>query len=358
MQKPLQRNNNIEILRIIAMFMIIAGHAITHTDIYDNVGEINFYFVKFFDIVFNVATNVYVVISGYLLCEKTFKIKKVFVLWLQILFYSIIIYLVLILTNQIDFSLNSLVKVIMPISGNQYWFARVYLGLYILSPFLNILIKSLNQKQFQCLLVVLTILFSLWGSFIPFATTLNVEGGNSIIWFCVLYMFAAYIRIYGVPLKSNKALIGLTMSFFVFAFLSRVVLEKLSLMIGLGGKGASQFTTFNSFTMLFGAVGLLCIAVKLPHINKFSKVIQWFSLSTFSVYLIHDNKYLRHILWEFLRIDDLADEFYIVPYILLTSVAIFVVCVCLDKVIYIPLNNFVSNISFKKLQSKIDSYII
>lgn len=40
--------------------MIIAGHAITHTDIYNNIGEINFYFVKFFDIVFNVATNVYV----------------------------------------------------------------------------------------------------------------------------------------------------------------------------------------------------------------------------------------------------------------------------------------------------------
>lgn len=358
MQKTLQRNNNIEILRILAMFMIISGHAITHTDIYNNVGEINFYFVKFFDIVFNVATNVYVVISGYLLCEKTFKIKKVFNLWFQILFYSVIIYLVLLITNQTDFSLTSIVKVLMPISGNQYWFARVYIGLYILSPFLNILIKSLNQKQFQCLLVVLTVLFSLWGSFIPFATTLNSEGGNSIIWFCVLYMFAAYIKIYGVPLKSNKTLLGLTMLFFAFAFVSSVVLEKLSLMIGLGGKGASQFTTFNSFTMLFGAVGLLCMAVKLPHINKFSKAIQWFSLSTFSVYLIHDNRYLRHILWEFLKINEIADEFYIVPYVLLISAAIFVACVCLDKIIYAPINRLFSKFSFKKIQSKIDYYLV
>lgn len=337
--------------------MIVAGHAITHTDIYNNVGEINFYFVKFFDIVFNVATNIYVVISGYLLCEKTFKIKKVFNLWFQILFYSIVIYLVLVATKQIEFSLTSIVKVLMPISGNQYWFARVYLGLYILSPFLNILIKHLTKKQFQYMLFTCLVLFSLWGSFIPFATTLNSEGGNSIIWFCVLYMFAAYIKIHGMPLKSLKTLIGLTMLFFAFAFVSSVVLEKLSLMIGLGGKGASQFTTFNSFTMLFGAIGLLCIALKLSHINKFSKAIQWFSLSTFSVYLIHDNKYLRHILWNFLKVDEIAAEFYIVPYILLISAAIFVVCVCLDKITYIPLNKLVSKISFKKLQSKIDSYI-
>lgn len=98
--------------------------------------------------------------------------------------------------------------------------------------------------------------------------------------------------------------------------------------------------------------------MKLAHINKFSKAIQWFSLSTFSAYLIHDNRYLRHILWKSFKIDEIADEFYIVPYVLLVSVAIFVACVCLDKIIYIPMNYFVSKISFKKIQSKIDSYII
>lgn len=70
-------------------------------------------------------------------------------------------------------------------------------------------------------------------------------------------------------------------------------------MIGLGGKGAGQFTTFNSFPMLFGAVGLLCIFIKLTKVYKYFKIIQWFSLSTFSVYLIHDNKHLRDVLWNF-----------------------------------------------------------
>ena len=163
--------------------MIIAGHAITHTDIYNNVGGINFYFVKFFDIIFNVATNVYVVISGYLLCEKTFKIKKVFNLWFQILFYSVIIYLVLIITNQIDFSLTSLVKVLMPISGNQYWFARVYLGLYILSPFLNILIKTGLP-----LLLGAVILYWIYGNF-DFARIWEALHTMDMWWFWVSCLF-------------------------------------------------------------------------------------------------------------------------------------------------------------------------
>lgn len=44
------------------MLVIIAGHAITHTDVLDALGGINYYSVKLLGIVFNVATNVYVLI--------------------------------------------------------------------------------------------------------------------------------------------------------------------------------------------------------------------------------------------------------------------------------------------------------
>lgn len=151
------------------------------------------------------------------MCDKAFKFKKLFGLWFQVFFCSVLIYSILLFTKQIQFSVSDCIKAIMPISGNQYWFARVYLGLYILSPFLNILIHNLNKRQFQYLLLALTILFSLWGSFIPFATTLNPEGGNSIIWFCILYLFAAYIKIHGVPVKSFKLLLVSTTALFAFA---------------------------------------------------------------------------------------------------------------------------------------------
>ena len=342
-KKPIEKNNNIEVLRIIAMLMIIAGHAIGHGNIFDSFtpSGINYYLVEFFDVVFNVATNVYVAISGYLLCEKQFKINRAFGLWLQVFFYAVSIYLVLIFTNIIDFSAEGLIKALLPISGNQYWFARVYLGLYLFMPFLNLLIKAMSKKQYQYVLILSTILFSLWPSFIPFARTLNSEGGNSIIWFCVLYLFAAYIRKYEIKFKKIGYLIFGTVSFFVFSFISEILIGYISEKIGFGGRGTSIFTTFSSFPMLFGSMGILCIAINAPQINKFQKVIQYFSASAFSVYLIHDNKYIRDIIWNKLKISELANRCYILPYIIIVSVLIFVACAMIDKLSYSPIKKLV-----------------
>ena len=339
------------------MFMIIAGHAITHTDILDTLGGINYYLIKLFDIVFNVAVNIYVLISGYLLCDKQFKVKKIFLLWFQVFFYSTLIYLVLVVLGQANFEIGEFVNVLLPISGNRYWFARVYLGLYLLTPFLNILINNMNKKQHQYLLIVCTVLFSLWKSFIPFATTLNVEGGNSIIWFCVLYMFAAYIKRYGILCSKTKILIIFTSACFLIAYFSSIFIAILSQKMGFNGKGASLFTTYTSFPMLFGAVGVLCIVINLPQIKKFGKVILWFSVSTFSVYLIHDNPYLRHLIWDLFRINQLTNKFYIAPYILLVVIIIFVICTLLDKVLFTQINKFISKIKISRLDEKVNFYL-
>lgn len=353
------KNNNIEILRIITMLMIIASHAIVHGEIYESlsVHSINYFLIKFFDIVFNVAVNVYVAISGYLLCEKEFKVNRVVGLWLQILFYATSIYLILILTNVIDFLPVEFIKVLLPISGNQYWFARVYIGLYLFMPFFNMLIKTLTKKQHQYLLVLCISLFSLWPSFIPFARTLNSEGGNSIIWFGVIYFFAAYIKKYGVRFCQFKYLIFGTAFLFCFSFVSSIAIGFISEAIGLGGRGMSIFTTLSSFPMLLGSIGILCIAVNIKQTKKFGKVIQAVSSSVFSVYLIHDNKYLRDIIWKALRISEVADKLYAIPYILGVSILIFIVCVLIDKVTYFQVNKILSRIKLEKISSKLNLYL-
>ncbi len=356
-KSKVNRNLNIEVLRIVAMFMIIAGHAITHTNILENISGYNFYIIKFFEIVFNVGVNIYVLISGYLLCDKQFKFKKIILLWLQIFFYSTLIYFVLVILGQINFEIREFANVLLPISGNRYWFARVYLGLYLLSPFLNILINNMNKKQHQYLLIVCTVLFSLWRSFIPFATTLNVEGGNSIIWFCVLYVFAAYIKRYGILCCKTKILIVFTFCCYLIAYFSAIFIETISQKMGFGGKGASLFTTYTSFPMLFGAVGSLCIFLNSPQIKKFSKIILWFSLSSFSVYLIHDNPYLRDIIWDLFKINEIANKIYIAPYILLIAIIIFAICTLLDKILFTQINKIISKIKISRLDEKVNFYL-
>lgn len=264
------RNLNIELLRIVAMLLIIMGHSIGHTYLLDAIprSSINYYLVSLLQVISYPATNIYVMISGYLLCEKHFSTKRIATIWIQVFFYSVLLMLVVGIIDRGSFSMISFIKAIMPISGNQYWFSRVYIGLYFLMPFINKFILSLNKKSYQAFLLVCFILFSLWRSFIPFAKTLNSEGGNSIIWFVILYCFAAYLKLYGFPEGlTEKKQVLFAIGLLLFSFGSRHAITFISNLIGLGGAGSSLFTEFTSFPMLLSAWLIVNLVVKAPKIS-------------------------------------------------------------------------------------------
>lgn len=259
-----EKYTSIELLRIIAMVMIIIGHLIGHTHILNILpkNSLNHYVISALQVMCYPATNLFVLISGYLLCDKRFKIKRIITIWLQVFLYSIVGYVVGLIIFK-EFSLSSLIKAILPISGDQYWFARVYFGLYFFMPFLNLLIAQMEKKQHELLLVICVVVFSLWRSFIPFAVTLNSEGGNGILWFFTLYFFGAYIRKYGCSVKQyNIHPIFFSFLFVVFAYASRIGIGVVSNRLGIGDKGTSLFTEFTAFPILFAAVSILIWADK------------------------------------------------------------------------------------------------
>jgi surface polysaccharide O-acyltransferase-like enzyme len=207
-------------------------------------------------------------ISGYLLCEKQFNTKRIITIWIQVFFYSVLLMCAVVVIGEEPFSVISMIKALLPISGNQYWFARVYIGLYLLMPFINKFILSLNKKNYQAFLLICFVIFSLWRSFIPFAKTLNSEGGNSIIWFVILYCFAAYIKLYGFSKKwTVKKQMVCVATLLLFSLGSRLAITFISNLIGLGGAGSSLFTEFTSFPMLLSAWLIINLVVEAPEIS-------------------------------------------------------------------------------------------
>ena len=93
-----KRRLNYELLRIIAMLMVITLHYLSHTNMLLLPGEeggskqIAGMLLESFCIV---AVNVYVLISGYFLVEAGFKVKRVLILIGQVLFYVILIPLIM-----------------------------------------------------------------------------------------------------------------------------------------------------------------------------------------------------------------------------------------------------------------------
>lgn len=133
---------NIEILRIISMFMIIVLHILVHGGVGEEVTFLsgNFILVWFLLACCYTSVNCFVLISGYFMVKSNFKIKKIIKLWGQICFYSLSIFIIFLCFNENIMNLINYIKSIFPIITGSYWFATTYILLYIISPLLNKLI--------------------------------------------------------------------------------------------------------------------------------------------------------------------------------------------------------------------------
>ena len=89
-----KRNSNFELLRIIAMVMIVSLHTLGHGGGLNNttVNSINFIFNHILESLSIVAVNIFILISGYFGIKSYSSVKsKISLLYKQMIFYSIII---------------------------------------------------------------------------------------------------------------------------------------------------------------------------------------------------------------------------------------------------------------------------
>ena len=190
-----KRQSNLELFRIVLMIGIVFGHGFLWGGVQSNLSfpTTLYCVVKILDIIDTPSVNCFVMLSGYFLISASFKISKILKLWLQILFYSLVLYFILVVTGHVPFSLKDAAFSFIPVISNRYWFATNYVGLYVLFPFINRVIRDLDKRQYRVLLAGELFLFSLV-AMIPGVPGFNSLGGNSLIWFVVLYTIGGYLR--------------------------------------------------------------------------------------------------------------------------------------------------------------------
>ena len=101
-----KRLNNFEALRILAMFMVIVlhylykGKLLTSAAADFNSTSYVAWLVEAFAIV---AVNVYVLITGYFMCESSMKPKRLIQIVCQVLWYTLLIPVVLAVIGVVEF---------------------------------------------------------------------------------------------------------------------------------------------------------------------------------------------------------------------------------------------------------------
>ena len=338
------RQSNFELLRIIAMIIIVAHHFSVHGGFDFSTDTINFnrLWIQFIQIGGKIGVDLFVLISGYfLVSQKSIKTNKVIKLWGQVFFYSIVIFIAFVILGIKPFGIKELIKHIAPITFSQWWFASTYFVLYLLVPFINRLLCSFDKKQYFCFLVCL---LGLW-CFIPTFTGQTFQS-NSLIWFIVLYSISGYIKLFGINTKlTGKKLIILSAAFVVLTFMSAVIFDIIGTKIAFVGTHATFFYDMQRLPILIISL-LMFIGFSKIDIGH-RKLINTISASTFGIYLIHDNGYVRPFLWETVfQNASYSDNNLLMPYSLMVIAIVFVGCSIIELTrIHLIENNCISIIN-------------
>ena len=194
-----KRQANFELLRIVAMGMIIVLHYLSRGGILAPFGEnadVLNHVAWLIESFCMVSVNCYVLISGYFLVESEWKPERILSLAAQVLFYSVLIPAAMLCLGMIsgtELSIYDWLIFVFPFQTEHYWFATHYLILYLFAPLLAAGVQKMEKRTLQIIIFILLLFFSIGKTVIPFALATDTYGYH-YGWFLCLFLVAAYIR--------------------------------------------------------------------------------------------------------------------------------------------------------------------
>ena len=201
------RNYSLDLLRIIAMLMVLTLHINQGSGYLPNTDLSSFIFaVKAYEHISIVAVDLFIIISSWFLCQKsTLSYSRLISLLITVIFWTIVMDVIALIAGaKVSLGYFSLD---IPIIGKSYDFISGYILLCIVSPFLNKAVESISHITHRNLAIGLFILFSVLA---PITTSqyINIRSGYHIVWFIVLYIITSYFRTVSVHKYKMLYLIG------------------------------------------------------------------------------------------------------------------------------------------------------
>ncbi len=286
-KRSLSRNSSIDLLRILATFGVITLHyncdGLGGAFLFVTPHSINEFILYLLEFVNIVAVDVFVLISGYFLSKNNSRsIIKPLKLIVQVIFIAAVFYLF----DRIVFNTTSVVGFINRWCGI-YWFVSIYIALYLVSPYINIIFNKLNNKQTKVFILILFFVFSVEPtlidlldsftdchlSFFSFISNAGSIDGYSIVNMVLMYSLGAFIRRNTDLIKKYSA------SLYFLIYLLCVCINSLLSFVSYIAH------SYCSPIVILEAVMIFCFFVKQKPFS--SSVINMTARNAFSVYLSH-----------------------------------------------------------------------
>lgn len=289
-QVQIIRDSNIELYRCIVMILIVAHHYMIHSGLLVETSSCLTSFESIYLYMFGmwgkIGINCFVLITGYFMCRSHISMRKFLKLLLQVEFYKFFIF-IFFHANDTSFSLYNSLLSLLPFTNIDNGFVDCFFIFYLFIPFLNILIHAMTRKQHFVLVALCLFVFCLWPQLKIFVVSYNY-----VIWFCIIYLIAAYIRIYRIDGVFSCYSWGIiTMLMVGLAFVSIVSLLYL-------GRSWPYCFVHDCNSILAVAISVCSFMFFKKMKIRYSKFINIAGATTFGVLLIHDcNWDMRRWLW-------------------------------------------------------------
>ena len=319
-----KRESSLELLRIIAMLLVLMVHAGFKALGIPTVEEVASSpassFLRFLsESVAIVCVNVFILITGWFGIRP--KVSRFCGLVFQVVFIGAFIYLCLLLLGKTEpWGVNGWVRLLLFRRG--LWFVSAYMVLYVLAPVLNAFVTTAHQQTFRNVLLAFFAVQTLCG----FCADYSFFGyGYTPLSFIGLYLLARYMSIY----RSRFCTLNKWYDMTIYAC-STLLTAVLSMVVIRYTHRDDCLYDYLSPIVIVSSVYFFLFFTKL---SFHSKAVNWVASSAFAVYLFHcdplffDSYYLLPI-----------KEFYVndtLPLFVLHTaslmMAVFVLAIVVDK---------------------------
>lgn len=186
-----KRNSAIEILRVLCILGILIMHK--SGVLWGKAAGWQIWYLCFVNC-FNAESTILMLIASYYGNPYSSR-KRLLKLWIMVLLYSWISVAFEIYRNGItDYS--DILKSVFPIASGGTWFASAYIIIYMLAPFIEKLLNSLDEKGFRALLLVMFSFYIIMPSFLYVA--IEPDSGKNMLTLLCVYLLGRYIKRYNI----------------------------------------------------------------------------------------------------------------------------------------------------------------
>ena len=288
------RDINLDIIRCVAMFMVIMVHTMGNLAVFAEPYNKMWYVSEITNSVVFACNGLFFLLSGYLILDKNISDMKAFYLrksikigisffiisfvyYLRTLYFGGNLTIVLVLKNISDFIMQFLTGNI----SSHFWFMYYLIGAYTMSPFLGKMVRNLTDDELKKFTIVCfglqtfitTISFTKWSFYHQAFLTFGI-----INW--MFYFLLGYTIKRLVPTKKIKSY---TLMIAFIAALIIVMLEKRFISV------TNPYIDTQSPTMIITTIAIFLLLrdyVKISS-DKLRRIINYLAKHSFTVYMMH-----------------------------------------------------------------------